>query len=304
MLNIKHVTETVRVELAQLWAHCFHNQGQRQAFAPYHSGDHTENLLHLHELIWLRNYYEVHKELFEGVQEWQESWKFFLEFERKTSDPSRFKNRGANLLKEEKERAKLQKTLLKLAEELKARIDKWEREQSLAFVVNGQKFMEYITEQWELHRLGKERVRQQKRLKNEKQTETEMLHDSAPRIPSKRPSDSQRPGEVTKSAVTSMCSGKKNLELPGSGPTTRTWSSVAHPHQWVSGSTPLQHPHQWVSGSTPCRTTAASSLLPTPILSFRENFQRLPDLMQLLKSSIQPTPSPENPCPVIQLCWF
>ncbi len=45
--------------------------------------DYTENLLHLHdaEIVRLRNHYEVHKELFEGVQKWEESWKFFLEFE-------------------------------------------------------------------------------------------------------------------------------------------------------------------------------------------------------------------------------
>lgn len=34
--------------------------------------------------------------------------------QRKASDPSRFTNRGGNLLKEEKQRAKLQKTLPKV----------------------------------------------------------------------------------------------------------------------------------------------------------------------------------------------
>jgi hypothetical protein len=45
--------------------------------------DYTENLLHLHdaEIVRLRNYYDVHKELFQGVQKWEESWKLFLEFE-------------------------------------------------------------------------------------------------------------------------------------------------------------------------------------------------------------------------------
>ena len=43
--------------------------------------DYTENLLQLHdaEIVRLRNYYEVHKELFEGVQKWEESWRLFLE---------------------------------------------------------------------------------------------------------------------------------------------------------------------------------------------------------------------------------
>lgn len=38
----------------------------------------------------------------------------------------------------------------------------WEREHSKAFVVNGQKFMEYVTEQWEMHRLEKERAKQER----------------------------------------------------------------------------------------------------------------------------------------------
>ncbi|XP_037365799.1 protein regulator of cytokinesis 1 isoform X2 [Talpa occidentalis] len=188
MQNMKKVIEAIRVELAQYWDRCFYSQEQREAFAPYHDEDYTESLLQLHdaEIVQLRNYYEVHRELFEGVQKWEESWRLFLEFERKASDPSRFTNRGGNLLKEEKQRAKLQKTLPKLEEELKAQIEKWEQEHSKAFVVNGQKFMEYVTEQWELHRLEKERAKQERQLKNKKQTETEMLYGSAPRTPSKR----------------------------------------------------------------------------------------------------------------------
>nr|XP_038968944.1 protein regulator of cytokinesis 1 isoform X6 [Rattus norvegicus] len=231
MQNIKQVIETIRVELAQFWDQCFYSQEQRQAFAPYYSEDYTENLLHLHdvEVIRLRNYYEAHKELFEGVQKWEESWKLFLEFERKASDPSRFTNRGGNLLKEEKERAKLQKTLPKLEEELKARIEHWEQENSTAFVVNGQKFMEYVTEQWELHRLEKERAKQERMNTTTMSTATPnssirpVFGGSVYRSPMSR-----LPPSGSKSVVTSLCSGKKtpraarlrankeNLDLNGS----------------------------------------------------------------------------------------
>ncbi|XP_041510131.1 protein regulator of cytokinesis 1 isoform X2 [Microtus oregoni] len=277
MQNIKQVIETIRVELARFWDQCFYSQEQRQAFAPYYSEDYTENLLHLHdaEIVRLRNHYEVHKELFEGVQKWEESWKLFLEFERKASDPSRFTNRGGNLLKEEKERAKLQKTLPKLEEELKARIEKWEQEQSMAFVVNGQKFMEYVTEQWELHRLEKERAKQERQLKNKKQTETEMLYGSAPRTPCKRPgmtpnkpgkmntttmssatpnssirpvfgtmyhSPVSRPPPGSKAVATSMCSGKKTpraAQLRANKENMELNGSILS--GGYSGSTPLQH---------------------------------------------------------------
>ncbi|KAI4535505.1 hypothetical protein MG293_014731 [Ovis ammon polii] len=216
MQNMKKVIEAIRVEVAQYWDKCFYSQEQRQAFAAYYSEDYTENLLQLHdaEIVRLRNYYEVHKELFEGVQKWEESWRLFLEFERKASDPSRFTNRGGNLLKEEKQRAKLQKTLPKLEEELKARIEMWEREHSKAFVVNGQKFMEYVTEQWEMHRLEKERAKQERQLKNKKQTETEMLYGSTPRTPNKRRGlTPSTPGKVRKLNTTTMSNATANSSI-------------------------------------------------------------------------------------------
>lgn len=49
-----------------------------------------------------------------------------------------------------------------LEEELMAQIETWEQEHSKAFVVNGQKFMEYVAEQWEMHRLEKERAKQER----------------------------------------------------------------------------------------------------------------------------------------------
>ncbi|PNJ62205.1 PRC1 isoform 2 [Pongo abelii] len=216
MQNMKKVIEAIRVELVQYWDQCFYSQEQRQAFAPFCAEDYTESLLQLHdaEIVRLKNYYEVHKELFEGVQKWEETWRLFLEFERKASDPNRFTNRGGNLLKEEKQRAKLQKMLPKLEEELKARIELWEQEHSKAFMVNGQKFMEYVAEQWEMHRLEKERAKQERQLKNKKQTETEMLYGSAPRTPSKRRGlVSNTPGKARKLNTTTMSNATANSSI-------------------------------------------------------------------------------------------
>ncbi|XP_069416437.1 protein regulator of cytokinesis 1 isoform X7 [Ovis canadensis] len=238
MQNMKKVIEAIRVEVAQYWDKCFYSQEQRQAFAAYYSEDYTENLLQLHdaEIVRLRNYYEVHKELFEGVQKWEESWRLFLEFERKASDPSRFTNRGGNLLKEEKQRAKLQKTLPKLEEELKARIEMWEREHSKAFVVNGQKFMEYVTEQWEMHRLEKERAKQE-RLNTTTMSNATANSSIRPVFSGTvyRSPVSRLPPSGSKPVITSTCSGKKtpravkhgankeNLELNGSILSARTF---------------------------------------------------------------------------------
>ncbi|XP_036909472.1 protein regulator of cytokinesis 1 isoform X2 [Sturnira hondurensis] len=214
--NMKTVIEAIRVELAKYWDQCFYSQEQRRAFTVYCDDDYTETLLQLHdaEVVRLKSYYELHKELFEGVRKWEESWRLFLDFERKASDPSRFTNRGGNLLKEEKQRARLQKALPKLEEELKAQIEMWEQEHAKAFVVNGQKFMEYVAEQWEMYRLEKERAKQERQLKNKKQTEAEMLYGSTPRTPSKRrgllPST---PGKVRKLNTTIMSNATANSTI-------------------------------------------------------------------------------------------
>ncbi|KAL7830999.1 hypothetical protein SRHO_G00305010 [Serrasalmus rhombeus] len=186
--NIKNVTMAIRDDIAVFWEKCFYSTEQRQAFVPYYDDNFNEDLLSLHdaEILRLKQHYEDHKELFEGVHKWEESWRLFLELERRATDPSRFTNRGGNLLKEEKQRSDLLKSLPKLEKKLKAQIDLWEQEQRREFLVQGQKFMQFVTEQWELHRLEKEREKQERHLKKNKQTEEDMLYGTAVRTPTKR----------------------------------------------------------------------------------------------------------------------
>lgn len=40
---------------------------------------------------------------------------------------------------------------------MKAQIDMWEQEQGTEFQVNGQKFLEYVQQQWDQHHNEKER---------------------------------------------------------------------------------------------------------------------------------------------------
>ncbi|XP_034428268.1 protein regulator of cytokinesis 1b isoform X1 [Hippoglossus hippoglossus] len=188
LLNIRSVTDAIRSEMAVLWEKCFFSTDQREAFAPYFSEDFTEELLYLHdaEIQRLKQHYEDHKELFDGVQQWEGSWRLFQELEKKATDPARFTNRGGNLLKEEKQRSELHKSLPKLERKLKAQMDAWESEQGREFLVNGQKFLQYVEEQWELHRLEKEREKEERHFKKSKQTEEDMLYGTAVRTPTKR----------------------------------------------------------------------------------------------------------------------
>ncbi|XP_077419870.1 protein regulator of cytokinesis 1b isoform X2 [Vanacampus margaritifer] len=206
--NIRNVIDAIRSEIAVLWEKCFFSVEQRRAFLPYFSEDFTEELLTVHdaEIQRLQQHFEHHKELFDGVREWEESWRLFLELEKKASDPSRFTNRGGNLLKEEKQRADLHKNLPKLEKKLKAQIDAWESEQSSEFLVNGQKFLQYVEEQWKLHQAEKEREKLERQLKKSKQTEEDMLYGTAVQTPKRRLLANHTPNKSRRMNATSSIS--------------------------------------------------------------------------------------------------
>uniref|UniRef100_A0A4W5KIW3 Protein regulator of cytokinesis 1 n=1 Tax=Hucho hucho TaxID=62062 RepID=A0A4W5KIW3_9TELE len=217
MKNMRNVLEAVRAEVALFWERCYYSLEQRRAFTPYYDVDYTVELLNLHEaeLLSLKKHYEGHGELFEGVTRWQESWTLFLQLEKKATDPSRFNNRGGNLLKEEKRRADLQKSLPKLEKSLKTQIDLWENEQHREFLVNGQRFLQYVEEQWELLRLEKEREKNERQLKKNQQIEHDLLYGTAQRTPSKRHlAGTPTPGKARKlNATSSIYSSTPNSTL-------------------------------------------------------------------------------------------
>eukprot|EP00063_Salmo_salar_P006661 XP_013981496.1 PREDICTED: protein regulator of cytokinesis 1-like isoform X1 [Salmo salar] len=210
MKNMKDVIEAIRTEVALFWESCYYSLEQRRAFTPYYDVDYTVELLNLHEaeLLSLKKHYEDHRELFEGVTRWQDSWTLFLQLEKKVTDPSRFNNRGGNLLKEEKQRADLQKSLPKLEKSLKTQIDLWEEEHYREFLVNGQRFLQYVEEQWELLRLEKEREKNERQLKKNQQIEHDLMYGTAQRTPSKRRlAGTPTPGKARKLNATSSIYG-------------------------------------------------------------------------------------------------
>ncbi|XP_069078752.1 protein regulator of cytokinesis 1 isoform X2 [Pleurodeles waltl] len=211
--NLQHFIKEIRAELISYWDKCFYSVEQRKAFSPFDDDAYTEDLLTLHEdeIARIKHHYEVHKELFEGVQHWQGSWQRYLELEKKVEDPSRLANRGGNLLKEQREHSALLKKLPKLEEELKVRIDSWEQEQMMEFKVHGQKFMDFVSEQWQAFHAEKEREKQERVIKKNRQKEVEMYYGSVPKTPSKRKVPlAQTPGKYRKLNGTSVSSTSSN----------------------------------------------------------------------------------------------
>ncbi|XP_020555934.1 protein regulator of cytokinesis 1 isoform X2 [Oryzias latipes] len=185
LLNIRGVTDALRSQILALWEKCFYSSEQRQDFPAFFRVDFDEDLLALHEaeLHRLKLHYEKHQELYSGVHRWRESWRLLQELEKKAADPSRFTNRGGNLLKEEKLRRELQKNLPKLEKKLKVQIQSWESEQHCSFLVNGQKFMQFVEEQWELHRAQKEKERLERLWKKSQQLEEDMRYGTTVQSP-------------------------------------------------------------------------------------------------------------------------
>ncbi|XP_041091140.1 protein regulator of cytokinesis 1-like isoform X2 [Polyodon spathula] len=168
--NMEEVIENIRHELMEYWDKCTFSTEQRESFTAFYSDNFKEELLikHEKELARLKNYYDQCKVLFDAVNKWEHNWQLFQDFEKKASDPNRFSNRGGTLLRESKERAKIQKMLPKLEEEIKGYIEAWEAEQGTAFYVKGQRFMDYVANQWEELKTQKEKEKSQRLQKGDK----------------------------------------------------------------------------------------------------------------------------------------
>uniref|UniRef100_A0A8B9JFT0 Protein regulator of cytokinesis 1-like n=1 Tax=Astyanax mexicanus TaxID=7994 RepID=A0A8B9JFT0_ASTMX len=193
--RLEEVIDKVRQELVVLWDKCMFGPEQREPFnAHFCDNNYTEELLLLHdsELLKMKGVYEAARPLLEGVEKWERHWVLFQDFERKAADPNRFSNRGGALLKESKDRAKVQKLLPKLEEELKTHVEAWEKTQGSPFLLKGQRVMEYISKQWEEHRMQKDKE------KNERMSKK--ADSSHFKTPTKRP-HGQANSSVTPSKI-------------------------------------------------------------------------------------------------------
>ncbi|XP_063066209.1 protein regulator of cytokinesis 1 [Engraulis encrasicolus] len=168
--QLERVISKARVELVDMWEKCLFGPEQRQPFSTHlYDANYTEELLLVHdaELVKLRDYQEQARPLLDNLEKWEKNWTLFQDFERKASDPSRFSNRGGALLKETKERAKVQRMLPKLEEEMKGAAEAWQRTHGTAFLVRGQKLMEYISGQREEYKLQKEKEKSERMKKTD-----------------------------------------------------------------------------------------------------------------------------------------
>ncbi|XP_056424803.1 protein regulator of cytokinesis 1-like isoform X2 [Hyla sarda] len=223
MANLKQVILNIRQELNSYWDKCFYTLEQRKQFTAFYSDDFTEDLLSQHdeEVVKMKMLYDKCQIILDAVAKWETSWTQFVILEKKAMDPNRFSNRGGTLLKEEKERAKLQKLLSKLEEDLKSRIDLWEAEQGCPFLIKGNKFMDYVASQWDMLKQQKER---------EKQDRTQKKEETTPfKTPIKRPAGLCSQGTPS----------SKNRKLNGTTNSTMSRTNITHSSGSQTGKVPL-----------------------------------------------------------------
>ncbi|CAG9763779.1 unnamed protein product [Ceutorhynchus assimilis] len=118
--NIKKFVDKLRDQLQTIWTTCHCSDADKKTFRYFYDDFYTEDLLDLHELEiqkW-KKYYEDNGKLLDIIKKHQELWDKMIQFEENATGVNRFKNRGGQLLQEEKERNKLSKVIPQLEEQM------------------------------------------------------------------------------------------------------------------------------------------------------------------------------------------
>ncbi|XP_059159147.1 protein regulator of cytokinesis 1-like isoform X2 [Physella acuta] len=259
--NMQRFVDGIRNELVTWWEKCYFSKEQQDKFTAFKEKECSEEILQAHEqeLEKLRGYYNTHRDILEKIAQRDVLFKNMVAFEEKASDPNRFFNdRGGKLLQEEKARKKLMKDLPKVEDDVAEAITKWETENNKEFLVNGERFPQYVKSQWENFHLQKEQQKQSRLKARAKQTQDEILYGSksVTQTPSKR-----RAPPATNTPMRTPLKARKLNEIPKTPNTTsKLPNSSRFQHSTVIhspfGRRPLYTPKTPLNSSTKKRRSA------------------------------------------------
>ncbi|XP_034235985.1 protein regulator of cytokinesis 1-like isoform X2 [Thrips palmi] len=173
--NIENFVLQLRREISSWWDRCHFSKSQRSEFRAFYFTDFNEDVLELHELEVkkLKNFYENNRDIFQLADQRAELWEQMHELEKRANDPNRYNNRGGQLLREEKERKTLAKTLPKIEQELRERLVAYEQANYTPFLINGENLLELIDQQNEERHGLKELQKYQKKVNRNHMLEIE-----------------------------------------------------------------------------------------------------------------------------------
>lgn len=167
--NLSKYIDALREELLSLWNKCYLSQSLNM-LPSIQEEEVSQTVLDTYdnEVAKWRKYYKDTEHIIQKIEKRQELWDQMILIENKAADPNRFKNRGGNLLQEEKQRKQLQKLLPELEEKIMIDIKNYEKENGKPFLYFGEKFEYFMEKQWEDRNNQKENekmVRQKMRSK-------------------------------------------------------------------------------------------------------------------------------------------
>ncbi|XP_067007913.2 protein regulator of cytokinesis 1 [Anabrus simplex] len=187
-LNIKQFVLQIREELSDWWERCCIGQQEREAFQPYYTDRFTEDILEQHEaeVEKMRHYFNTNIDIIALMKEYQNLWRKMLEMENREHDKDRlFQNRGGQLLREEKERKKIQKKLPTIEEELRKHVASYREREGKNFMYYGECILSFIEHQKHEYKVNKEQEKQARKKGKEQQ-------DSASKVNTRTASCSKR----------------------------------------------------------------------------------------------------------------
>ncbi|KAJ1524023.1 hypothetical protein ONE63_010566 [Megalurothrips usitatus] len=184
--NIENFVVQLRDEIVSWWDRCCYSEKQRKDFRPFYYSDFNEDVLELHEMEVnkLKTFYETNRDIYQLAEQRSELWDKMLELEDRANDPNRlFNNRGGQLLREERERNTLSKTLPKIEKELKERLLAFEQENCTPFLIHGERLFDLIERQNEDRSGLKELQKHQKKVTRSHLLEVESKLGTKPVTP-------------------------------------------------------------------------------------------------------------------------
>ncbi|KAF6204677.1 hypothetical protein GE061_018838 [Apolygus lucorum] len=144
--NIKPCIETIRRDIANLWERLTYTELEKKQFSAYHTDEYNEDVLELHEMEYTRleQVYETCKGILDLAEQRSVLWDRMKQLHEHASSPSRFKNRGGHLLREEKERRAVEKNLPKIESQLKKCLVSYYEQHGKPFLWHGQDLLQKI----------------------------------------------------------------------------------------------------------------------------------------------------------------
>lgn len=157
--------ENVRDEIKVYCEKMFIGSRDIQSLEMLRSTNFNEYLLQEHEekLADMRFAYDENKDLYEKCGKWIDMWAEFVAFEERTKNPERLKQRGYNMLNEEKERKTFNTGLPKLEEEIKRLATEYQEVNGHSFKIFNDTYDDFIYKK----RLDNENSKQTQRIEKQ-----------------------------------------------------------------------------------------------------------------------------------------